>query len=131
MQTLIEEVLLKFAHMVAVLAFVGATPPTYGNAAPEQVLACGGVLKGITVVVNRDQAKCDWPFDVQEMQIRCNGISSGMGAVYFTSEKGAFGLNGKGKQTFKDPRPIWLDIDPLGMGKIDLSPWIQVGLKLC
>ncbi|SCX21035.1 hypothetical protein DSM25558_2831 [Agrobacterium sp. DSM 25558] len=122
---------MKIASIIALVAGMAATPSTYANANSDEVLACGGVVEGKTLVVNRSDAKCKWPFDVQKMQIRCNGTALKMGAVYFASEKGAFALNGKAKQTFEDPRPIWLDTDQPGMGKTDVGPWIQVGLQLC
>lgn len=122
---------MKIANVLSIFALISAAQFSSVYAAPDDALACGGTAEGNVIVINRTEAKCKWPFDVQEMKIRCDGIGHKTGAVYFGSEKGTFGLNGKAKQTYRDPRPIWLDIDQPGMGKIDVGPWIKVGLELC
>lgn len=96
----------------------------------DATLACGGTLDGKTLSVTRDSATCDWPFEVEKMDLRCNGFGPGSGDVYFASEKGAYALNGNAKASFDDPRPIWLD-DASGFGKVNVGPWIKAGLTLC
>ena len=83
------------------------------------VLQCGGRLEGDTLVIDRAEATCPWPFEVERMEIRCNAFGPRSGEVYFSSERGVFALNGNAKATFDDPRPLWLDA-PNG-GKINVS----------
>lgn len=122
---------MKLRNIAAVLAFFGAVVPANAQSPSDEALACGGKVEGRTLVVARAEAKCEWPFDVQKMQIRCNGYAPKMGEVYFASERGAYALNGSAMKSFKDPRPIWKDAPQTGMGKINVGPWIQVGLALC
>ena len=114
-----------------VIALAAATQSVHAQADADNVLACGGALEGRTLSVTRSEAKCKWPFKVSKMQIRCNGTGPKVGQVYFVSEQGAFALNGSAKKSFTDARPIWLDIGEPGLGKIDIGPWIKVGLNLC
>jgi hypothetical protein len=119
---------MRFLALTALVLSLGSALPA--NAQSSETLACGGTLDGKALIVTRDAATCDWPFDVERMEIHCNGFGANSGDVYFASEKGSYALNGNAKASFDDPRPIWLD-DASGYGKVNVGPWIKTGLTLC
>lgn len=121
-----------FISKAVAVALLGATvTPALGSSAPEDLLACGGAIDGPLLVVMRDESLCEWPFDVESMRIGCDAWGPRSGELYFSSEKGAFGLNGSGKSKFGDPRPIWLDATGWAGGKVSVQPWIDAALGLC
>lgn len=89
--------------------------------------------------VSRSDLGNAWPLTVKSGTIRCDG-SEGFGAVVFTDPDGnEYGVNGTAKsQGYAPIDPIWRDdhsldeyLDPGAVYKIDISPLIKRGLKLC
>lgn len=116
--------------LAALILFWGCLAVVGSDATGDSEL-CGGRIADNHVFVLRAESVCQWPFDVDSMQIGCDGWGPEAGELYFVSELGRFGLNGSGKARFGDPRAIWLDSDRASGGKVSVQPWINVGLGLC
>lgn len=115
----------------SLLAIALSAIPGSAQAAGEQILACGGRLENGKLIVARVESLCEWPFEVESMEIGCDAWGPRSGELYFSSEHGKFGLNGSGKTRFGDPRPIWLDAQDWAGGKVSVQPWIDAALDLC
>jgi hypothetical protein len=105
--------------------------PLVSSAQAEDAALCGGTKTGKSIQIARSDATCPWAFDVEQMTISCNSFGPGSGEVFFRSEKGVFALNGNARQSYQAPTQIWLDNPEWEGAKIDVGPWIQVGLDLC
>lgn len=71
-----------------------------------------------------------WPLTVDEGYVECIN-----GAVIFTSKGKTYAVNGiaNGRKKYQDIMPIW-KVDPAYNNrnvKMDISPIINAGLKLC
>jgi hypothetical protein len=70
-----------------------------------------------------------WPLTVDEGVLACDG-SNGTGAVTFETDGKTYGLNGLAPQNLPDIDPIWKMDNTTGL-RVDISPLINAGLKLC
>jgi hypothetical protein len=79
--------------------------------------------------VSRAQYGTAWPLTVESGTLRC---APGRAVVFRTTDGTDYAVNGTAMDgSYEDIRAIWAD-DPTGVApKIDISPLIQAGLKLC
>jgi hypothetical protein len=115
---------------------VGAAVATVGL-----VLICGcssppagspdGAADPQSKVVGRAIMKDDWPLTADNGLLRCKG-SGGVGQVTIEVDGRKYAVNGsaKGDKSNAAIDPIWANDTTPGL-KINISPLIQEGLRLC
>jgi hypothetical protein len=86
------------------------------------------------VVVTKKQYGKRWPFTVPRGILRCHGLGGGVGEVMFVMPGvRVYAVNGVARMLLHLPKidPIWRK-DPLIPGaRVDISPILDRGLKLC
>jgi hypothetical protein len=90
----------------------------------------GGDGGGGSQEISRQDLGKDWPLTVDSGMLRCEGV----GAVTFTADDGTtYAVNGtaRGLDQWPDIDRIWADNPDVKGLKIDISPLIQRGLRLC
>jgi hypothetical protein len=73
-----------------------------------------------------------WAFTVPEGILYCLDSGDGYPSVSFATDDETYALNGVAKDFgYPDITPIWKNNPNIRGTKVDISPFIQQGLKLC
>ena len=96
------------------------------------VSSCGGDTTD-GELLTRAAFGADWPLTVEEGTVSCEGISEGLGEVYFSAEGTTYAVNGlaQGASDGPDIDLIWADNPEIKGTKINIHPIIERGLELC
>lgn len=94
--------------------------------------SCGGDASNEARMTRADLG-ADWPLTVDEGVVSCEGISEGLGEIYFTAEGTKYAVNGlaQGASEGPDIDVIWADNPEMEGLKINIGPIIDRGLELC
>ena len=98
----------------------------------------GGTGDKPAVTVTKKQYGKRWPFTVPSGQLYCHGLGGGLGEVMFrvpfpSTNAGVYGVNGLARTRLKLPgiTKIWRKNPNIPGARIDISPILDRGLKLC
>lgn len=73
-----------------------------------------------------------WPLTVTEGQLQCDSMGSpGTGAVTFTAAGKRYALNGLAERKYPAIDSIWKADPAIPGAKINISPLLDAGLRLC
>lgn len=93
---------------------------------------CGGQIDtDNTLLVGRSEARCPWPFTVEEIILACTPTKFGE-AVYVIAKAKAFPLNGSAK-TAGPPSPFFRvgTMSDIAANDTVTTPWIKPARELC
>ena len=110
-----------------VLAFIGtAILSSDGIADP---LRCGGSHAVNRITINRGDAKCEWPFRVNRVQLVCHGLAQ-VAILTVHSDDVEYSLNGTARSLQR--RFGFRELDELLHNpRAGLSEWIEAARQAC
>jgi len=98
--------------------------------------SCGGTSRDRKISVSKSDAKCKWPFAVDQVELWCAVGDKSIAALVVIAKGRPYALNGTAVTMNRRDKLGWNDFDDIWLPdapgpRVDIGPWIAATNEAC